>query len=91
MRERSVRHRLDRLNLEDVQIDEPAVEAKERVVAGTDALGRLWPVLARLNIRHTATPSRAADSTPKPMMRRMKTSMTSITQWLRRRIDFAAE
>jgi hypothetical protein len=28
-----------------------------------------------------------ADSTPKPTMRRVKTSMTSITQWLRRRID----
>ena len=28
-----------------------------------------------------------ADSTPKPTMRRVKTSMTSMTRWLRRRID----
>ena len=36
MRNRSVRNRLDLLDLEDAQVGEPAVEAKQRVVIGAD-------------------------------------------------------
>ena len=36
MRDRGVRHRLDLLDLEDAQIGEPAMEAKQRVMVGTD-------------------------------------------------------
>ena len=36
MRDRSVRNRLDLLDLEDAQVGEPAVEAKQRVVVGAD-------------------------------------------------------
>ena len=50
-------------------------------------LGRLWPEQAHLNIRHAETPSMLPGSTPKPTIRRLKTSMTSITQWLRSKID----
>jgi hypothetical protein len=35
MRDRSVRNRLDFLDLEDAQIGEPAVESEQRVVVGT--------------------------------------------------------
>jgi hypothetical protein len=38
------------------------------------------PATAWLNIRHTDTPSIEARSMPKPMMRRVKTSMTTSTQ-----------
>ena len=36
MRDRSVRNRLDLLDLEDAQVGEPAVEAKQRVVIGAE-------------------------------------------------------
>ena len=36
MRDRSVRNRLDLLDLEDAQVGEPAVKAKQRVVVGTE-------------------------------------------------------
>ena len=88
MRNRRVRNRFDLLDREDAQVGEPAVKAKQRIVVGANVLRcRLWPAVARLNIRQAETPSMLADSTPKPTMRRVKTSMTSITQWLRRRID----
>ena len=50
--------------------------------------GRL--ATAWLNIRHTETPSMYARSTPKPMMRRVNTSMINIVDWLPRRIDVSA-
>jgi len=36
MRDRSVRNRLDLLDLEDAQVGEPTVEAEQRFVIGTD-------------------------------------------------------
>src|ERR1700758_4802056 len=36
MRDRSVRHRLDLLDLQHAQIGEPTVKAKERIVIGTE-------------------------------------------------------
>lgn len=36
MRDRSIRHRLDLLDLEHAQVGEPAVESKQRVVVGAD-------------------------------------------------------
>ena len=36
MRDRGVRNRLDLLDLDDAQVREPAVEAKERVMVGAD-------------------------------------------------------
>src|SRR6202047_5269161 len=42
-------------------------------------------------MRHTDTPSMHAGAMPNPMMRRVKTSMTSITQWLRKRMDSTEE
>src|ERR1700747_1077072 len=38
-------------------------------------------------MRHTDMPSMDAGAMPNPTIRRVKTSMTSITQWLRMRID----
>jgi hypothetical protein len=38
-------------------------------------------------MRHTDMPSMDAGAMPNPMIRRVKTSMTSITQWLGMRID----
>src|SRR3981189_69920 len=43
--------------------------------------------MIRLNIRQTDTPQGSARLTPKPMIRRVNTSITTMTQWLRRRID----
>jgi len=40
MRDRSVRNRLDFLDLDDAQFGEPAVESKQRVVVGTDVLSK---------------------------------------------------
>src|SRR5438874_12296376 len=40
-----------------------------------------------VNIRQTDTPQSSARSTPKPMIRRVNTSITTMTQWLRRSID----
>src|SRR5882672_6344889 len=40
-----------------------------------------------LNIRQIEAPQRSARSTPKPMIRRVNTSITTMTQWLRRSID----
>src|SRR5438094_1342970 len=40
-----------------------------------------------LNIRQTDAPQGSARSTPKPMIRRVNTSITTMTQWLRRVID----
>jgi hypothetical protein len=40
-----------------------------------------------LNIRQTDTPQGSARLTPKPMIRRVNTSITTMTQWLRRSID----
>src|SRR5659263_206356 len=53
---------------------------------GTD-----FPTMIWLNIRQIDTPQRSARSTPKPMIRRVNTSITTMTQWLRRSIRFAAE
>ena len=50
-------------------------------------LGLGWPAEASLNIRHTDTPSIHAGTTPKQLMRRVNTSITTMTQWLRSRID----
>jgi hypothetical protein len=36
--------------------------------------------IARLNIRQMTEPSRFATATPKPIMRRVKTSITTMTQ-----------
>lgn len=62
-------NRLDLRDLEDAEVGEAAVESKQRVVVGA---------LAGLNILDTETSLRHAGSTP--MMRRAKTSVTSITQ-----------
>ena len=52
MRDRSVRNRLDFLDLEDAQIGEPAVESEQRVVVGT---GVAWQTLAHAGaIEHPA-------------------------------------
>src|SRR5713101_5928660 len=40
-----------------------------------------------VNIRQTDTPQSSARSTPKPMIRRVNTSITTMTQWLRSSID----
>ena len=45
------------------------------------------PAIIWLNILQTDTPHRSVRSTPKPMIRRVNTSITTMTQWLRRRID----
>src|SRR5665811_681929 len=45
------------------------------------------PFGGALGIRQTDTPQRSARSTPKPMIRRVNTSITTMTQWLRRSID----
>jgi hypothetical protein len=55
-------------------------------VSGSD-IGLHCPVVAALNMRHTDMPSMHVGVIPKPMMRRVKMSMTSSTQWLRRTID----
>src|SRR5665811_1154085 len=49
--------------------------------------GSDFPAMIWLNIRQTDTPQRSARSTPKPMIRRVNTSITTMTQWLRRSID----
>jgi hypothetical protein len=52
MGDRSVRNRLDLLDLEDAQVGEPAVKSKQRVVVGTGVLGQ---ALARAGaIEHPA-------------------------------------
>ena len=38
MRDRDIWHRLDLLDLQDAQIGEPAVKAKQRIVVGTQVL-----------------------------------------------------
>src|SRR6202008_1042109 len=45
------------------------------------------PAVAQLNMWHTDMPSMDAGAMPNPTIRRVKTSMTRITQWLRMRID----
>src|SRR5712671_3363839 len=40
-----------------------------------------------LNIRQIEAPQGSTRSTPKPMIRRVNTSITTMTQWLRRSID----
>jgi hypothetical protein len=40
-----------------------------------------------LNIRQIDAPQRSARSTPKPMIRRVKTSITTMIQWLHKSID----
>ena len=40
----------------------------------------LCRAIARLNIRHTLGPSRLAAATPKPMIRRVEMSITTMTQ-----------
>src|ERR1700704_884836 len=49
--------------------------------------GSDFPAMIWLNIRQTDTPQRSARSTPKPMIRRVNTSITTMTQWLRSVID----
>jgi len=40
MGDRSVRNRLDFLDLEDAQVGEPALKSKQRIVVGTGVLGQ---------------------------------------------------
>ena len=49
--------------------------------------GSDFPAMIWVNIRQTDTPQGSARSTPKPMIRRVNTSITTMTQWLRRSID----
>src|SRR6202030_1944892 len=87
MRDRSVRNRLDLLDLQHAQIGEPTVKAKERIVIGTEVFRLASPdgrAIEHAAPRHAINACRAM---PNPMMRRVKTSMTSITQWLRKRMD----
>ena len=53
-------------------------------VIRSTACGRM---MIWVNIRQTDTPQGSARSTPKPMIRRVNTSITTMTQWLRRSID----
>jgi hypothetical protein len=80
MRTRGVRNRLDFLDPKYPQVGEPTVESKQRVVVGADVL-RSW-LTGDSVIEHpaTETPSIHAGSTPNPMSRRVKTSMTTMTQ-----------
>src|SRR5665811_1456637 len=55
--------------------------------SGLRCRGSNFPAMIWLNIRQTDTPQRSARSTPKPMIRRVNTSITTMTQWLRRSID----
>ena len=49
--------------------------------------GKLWPRIARWNIRHSATPSTMPLWTPNPMMRRVNWSITTRTQHVLRVAD----
>src|SRR4051794_18174495 len=53
--------------------------------------GSDFPAMIWLNIRQTDTPQRSARSTPKPMIRRVNTSITTMTQWAAQEYRFAAE
>ncbi len=87
MGHRDIRHGFDFLDLEDPQIREPPVKPKERIVVGANPPRRSLPVMAWLNRRHRDGPSTYSPAMPNPTMRRVNTSMTTRTQWLRRRID----
>ena len=63
------------------------MKTKEWIVIVLRYFGFGCPAVAQLNMRHTDMPSMDVGAMPNPMIRRVKTSMTSITQWLRRRID----
>src|ERR1700730_15657245 len=80
MRDRSVRNRLDLLDFQHAQIGEPTVKAKERIAIGTEVFRLGSPGGGAIELRHTDTPSMHAGAMPNPMMRRVKTSMTRITQ-----------
>src|SRR5438552_13493326 len=75
-----VRDRLDLFDLEYAQVGEP--NDGNKIV---DRSG--FPAMIWLNIRQTDTPQSSARSTPKPMIRRVNTSITTMTQWLRSSID----
>src|SRR5260370_38329583 len=87
MRDRSVRNRLDLLDLQHAQIGEPTVKAKERIVIGTEVFRLGSPgggAIEHAAHRHAINACRGM---PNPMMRRGKTSMTSITQCTRKRME----
>ncbi len=50
-------------------------------------VGGVWHRVARLNIRHSPTPSTTPRCTPKPTMRRVQWSITTSTQCVRRTAD----
>src|SRR5437773_2710556 len=83
-----VRGRLDLFDLEYAQVgkandgNENSGSWSELRCRGSDLPAMIW-----LNIRQTDTPPGSARSTPKPMIRRVNTSITTMTQWLRRSID----
>src|SRR5258705_2536858 len=49
--------------------------------------GSDFPAMIWLNIRQIEAPQGSAHSTPKPMIRRVNTSITTMTQWLCKSID----
>lgn len=82
-----MRDGFDFLDLEDPKVGEPPVESEQRIVVGADP--RRWHIAGNglVNSRHRVGPSMCSLPMPNPMMRRVNTSMTTRTQWLRRRID----
>ena len=87
MRHRGVRHGFDFLDLEDPKVGEPPVESEQRIVIGAEP--RRWRIAGNglVDIRHTDTPSMYSPPMPNPMIRRVNTSITTRTQWLRSKID----
>lgn len=87
MRHRGVRHGFDFLDLEDPKVGEPAVESEQRIVIGADP--RRWRIAGHGLIEHAARryPSMYSPPMPNPMIRRVNTSITTRTQWLRSKID----
>src|SRR5580704_10329748 len=88
MRNRSARNRFNFLDLQHAQVCEPAVKTKEWIVIRTEVFRFRLPSSGAIeHAAHRYMPSMDVGAMPNPMIRRVKTSMTSITQWLRRRID----
>jgi len=85
MRHRGVRDGLDFLDLEESEVREPSVDAEQGIVIGADSPGRC--LAGDGLIEQAAAPSMNSPPMPKPMNRRVYTSITTRTQWLQSRID----
>jgi hypothetical protein len=83
----NIRNRLDLIDANDPQVGKSTMESKWRTMIGAEMLQ--WAVSSHGAIEHSTNdaPSRGSHSMPKPMMRRVKTPITTITQWPRNTID----